>query len=224
MTTATVQKPSYAILYINGMNTLRQEAEKQIQCIKNSIPDLETRCFFQNIYNPTQLDSYLDKKKVSPELGVDALIGSLTKAQHVFVITHSNGSTQMVNVLTSMNVIFDKKHPARKKISILNFGPDTPISNQLAQVNEVKNFCFKKDRISFIGQNVQSNNSRTLQADIIWLNNPKKIPKKKIRSNNLLDKLVRNVSFVVENARCSHSFDSYLPHITRELKNKMRLV
>ncbi len=221
MTTATVQKSPYVILYINGINTTKEEAKRQIQSIKNSIPSIETRCLFQNIYNPTQTDSYFDKEKFSSDLVVDTLIGSLTKAQHIFLITHSNGSTQMAKVLTSMNLIFGKKHPARKKISILNFGPDTPISNQLAQVNEVKNFCFKKDRISFIGQSFQSNNSHTLQPGIIWLNNPKKIPKKKIHSKHLLNKLVRNFNFVIENSICRHSFDSYLPHITRELKNKI---
>lgn len=211
------------VVYINGMNTTVEQAKQEVKQISQSLARVQHQFFYRYVYNPTNSNDYLsnnnkEKKSFSIEMGIDCLLQGVIKCSHVFIVTHSNGAKQARQLLNKLGPIFDEDDIVRKKISVLNFGPDTILSNTTAKVAQVLNFIFKKDRIAFLGQALNNSNNHLQKSEIIWLDDPKKIPKKKLpESADGITKLLRNLEYVLDNAKNRHQFTSYLPYMTRAI-------
>ena len=206
------------ILYINEMNTSQETAQRQADQISQSLSNTFQSFFCQCVYNPA--NTYHKTKDLSINAGVIVLNMASITSDRVFVITHGDGVKHAAKIFEKMNSYLDKNHPIRKKISLMTFGTTSLLLKQIAQIDSIQNFIFEKDRISTIALNINPKDKSN--QNIIWLNDPKKIPKKKLSSSaNPWDKVARNIEYGLVNLQKRHQFESYLPHITQELSTLM---
>ena len=219
------KNPENTLLYINGMNTTKEEANHQLKQIVKHLPNIFSQC----IYNPTNtnVNSNASKQKIkefSVDEGIQALIMAATKAERVFLVTYSDGTSKGKKILQRMNSIFNENDPIRKKISMLNFGPDILIPNQQLKIASIQNFIFNKDYISMLALKIDpfEDNKDKSNQNIIWLNGPKMIAQLPA-SKNPIEHFNRFLQCVQENAIKRYQFKSYFPNLVQAVAHKILL-
>lgn len=223
MATAAVHKKN-AIFYINRINTSKKESFQHIKQIKQSLSPIVKNIYYAYIYNPPTIDLSSNAKNLKSfpvEKAIKSVIEAAKKSNRVFLVTHSNGATQAEKILHGLVHNPKINDQVLKKLEVLNFGPDRSIEGPPSI--KIQNFLFNKDRISIFSQilNSQSINQVNLQ-DIIWLNDPPKIPKKQLpKSADIPSKVFRNIQYALDNAENRHQFKSYFPYIIRALVQKV---
>lgn len=196
---STVSSPQMTFIFVNGINTSKQEAQNVCSQIEDNFPN--SRCY--SIYNPAILPSYLEEMipiAIEQDLNlIDKTARKVslllkTRSCPLTIITHSNGSSFIFKVLKKIS----NPSPGLTDLTILNFGPDHPFSGEELKVKRVINFFFQGDLLAASG--ILLNNQNVDLSNIIWLES------------------CQNSETFIEYILSSHSLNSYVPEMLNVIK------